>query len=72
MINYCLEVWVKRKIGLMHLKLKYFSNWLGKSGFGTLFGKGTRGLTMGVWNTHQYVGNIIGLSVAASYADEVR
>ena len=27
---------------------------------------------MGVWNTHQYVGNIIGLSVAASYADEVK
>jgi len=46
------------------------SNWLGKSGFGTLFGKSTRGLLMGVWNTHQYVGNIIGLSVAASYADE--
>merc|ERR1719394_1478527 len=40
------------------------NNWLGKSGFGTLFGKSTRGLTMGVWNTHQYVGNIIGLSVA--------
>ena len=45
---------------------------MGKSGFGTLFGKSTRGLTMGVWNTHQYVGNIIGLSVAASYADEVK
>ena len=45
---------------------------MGKSGFGTLFGKSTRGLTMGVWNTHQYVGNIIGLSVAASYANEVK
>ena len=35
-----------------------------------LFGKGTRGLMMGLWNTHQYAGNIVGLSVASAYSDE--
>ena len=56
---------------LMSLISISLSNWLGKSGFGTLFGKGTRGLTMGIWGTHQYLGNIIGLAVAASFADGV-
>ena len=37
---------------------------------GLLFGKGTRGVMMGVWNTHQYAGNIVGLSVASAYSDE--
>ena len=26
---------------------------------------------MGVWGTHQYLGNIIGLAMAAAFADEV-
>ena len=25
---------------------------------------------MGIWNTHQYAGNIVGLSVASAYSDE--
>ena len=33
--------------------------------------QGTRGLVMGVWGTHQYLGNIIGLAMAAAFADEV-
>ena len=36
-----------------------------------LIGQGTRGLVMGVWGTHQYLGNIIGLAMAAAFADEV-
>ena len=27
---------------------------------------------MGIWGTHQYLGNIIGLAVAASFADGVK
>ena len=27
---------------------------------------------MGIWNTHQYAGNIVGLSVASAYSDEER
>ena len=27
---------------------------------------------MGIWNTHQYAGNIVGLSVASAYVDEER
>jgi len=46
------------------------TNWLGKSGFGRLFGKGTRGTMMGIWNTHMYLGNILGLSIAAHFASK--
>ena len=36
------------------------SNWFGPEGFGRLWGKSTRGLMMGLWNTHMYVGNVLG------------
>lgn len=35
---------------------------------GNWFGKGKRGLIMGVWNSHTSIGNIIGSLVAAKYA----
>jgi len=46
------------------------SNWLGKSGFGTIFGKGTRGTLMGIWNSHMYLGNMLGLTIASHFAGE--
>ena len=46
------------------------SNWLGKSGFGTIFGKGTRGTLMGIWNSHMYLGNMLGLTIASHFASE--
>ena len=36
------------------------SNWFGPEGFGRLWGKSTRGLMMGLWNTHMYAGNVLG------------
>merc|ERR1712076_95840 len=36
---------------------------------GNWFGKGKRGLIMGVWNSHTSFGNIIGSLIAAQYAD---
>jgi len=46
------------------------TNWLGKSGFGTICGKGTRGTMMGIWNSHLYLGNVVGLTIASHYADQ--
>jgi len=46
------------------------TNWLGKSGFGTICGKGTRGTMMGIWNSHLYLGNVVGLSISSYYADQ--
>merc|ERR1711970_1479059 len=35
---------------------------------GNWFGKGRRGLIMGVWNSHTSIGNIVGSLIAASFA----
>jgi OPA family glycerol-3-phosphate transporter-like MFS transporter 1/2 len=36
------------------------------------FGKGKRGLIMGIWNAHTSIGNILGTVVAASLLSSVR
>ncbi|XP_046854310.1 glucose-6-phosphate exchanger SLC37A2-like [Xenia sp. Carnegie-2017] len=37
---------------------------------GNWFGKGQRGLIMGIWNSHASVGNIVGSAVAAVWSDD--
>jgi OPA family glycerol-3-phosphate transporter-like MFS transporter 1/2 len=36
------------------------------------FGKGKRGLVMGIWNAHTSVGNILGAVIASSFLSWVR
>lgn len=36
---------------------------------GNWFGKGKRGLIMGIWNSHTSVGNILGSVIAAAFVE---
>lgn len=37
---------------------------------GNWFGKGKHGSLMGIWNSHSYIGNIVGLVISSYFADK--